>query len=476
MKIRLALVPALFAALLLCSPARCDEPAAALAQKAWAITDAVLDHQVEAPARQDMLLGGVRALYRAAGETPPADLGRRVSAIATPEQFTALVRDLLPKVKGDAGKVFVAGLLTRAGGRVITEKERLATEMLATNRYVGTGIQIRTEPETKRPQIVIPFRDGPAHKAGALPGDLILEVDGKSTEGETLNQLVDRIRGPEGTAITFTVRQPNADEKRELKMTRGVVPFEHVVGYRPGKKAAWEFRVGAGEPIGYVRVKSLTSSIAHELRAAERQLKAEGVQAVVLDLRFSFGYRMQHAAQAADALLDGGQLWRLHDAAGRVREYKADRDCLLRDVPLVVLIDATSAGEAVPLLAAALQDNKRAVLVGDPSGFGGPVTGFVDVPGGHGILQLRTGAVERTQKLSAEVGEDGAIVNPAMGWRVMPDVAVSLSRKEMEAVQAWFQDKDLLEPKLADRPPEDPQLARALELLRAKLKDAAKSE
>jgi C-terminal processing protease CtpA/Prc len=62
------------------------------------------------------------------------------------------------------------------------------------------------------------------------------------------------------------------------------------------------------------------------------------------------------AALAADALLDGGLLWR-RDAGGRLREYKADRDCLLRDVPMVVLIDSTSGGEAVPLLAAALQDN-----------------------------------------------------------------------------------------------------------------------
>jgi carboxyl-terminal processing protease len=470
---RFACLPALFVALSLSPPAPADEPADALVKKAWAITDAVLDNQVDPPARQQMLLGGLRALYRAANETPPADLGRRASAAATQEQFAALVRDLLPKVK-EAEKVFLPGLVA-ASGRFVSASEHRALEQSATNRYVGTGIQIRVDPESKYPQIMIPFRGGPAHKGGAKPNDLILAVDGKSTEGEKLGDVVERIRGPEGSEVTFTVSQPNTDEKREIKMTRTVVPFEHVVGFRPAKKAPWEFRISGDEPIGYVRVKSLTSSIVHELREAERQLKEEGVRGVVLDLRFSFGFRMQHAALAADALLDGGLLWKTRDAAGRVREYKADRDCLLRDVPMVVLIDSTTAGEAVPLLAAAIQDNKRAVLVGEVSGFGGHVSGFVEVPGDNGILQTRTGLVERARaKPSEDADELGAPA--AMGWRVYPDVRVGVSKQEMDAVMAWFQDQDVLEPKLADRPPEDRQLAKALEVLRGKMKAGAKSE
>jgi carboxyl-terminal processing protease len=196
----------------------------------------------------------------------------------------------------DAEKDLLPGLVA-ASGRFVSASEHRALEQSATNRYVGTGIQIRVDPESKYPQIMIPFRGGPAHKGGAKPNDLILAVDGKSTEGEKLGDVVERIRGPEGSEVTFTVGQPNSDEKREIKMTRSVVPFEHVVGFRPGKKAPWEFRIKGDEPIGYVKVKSLTSSIVHELREAERQLKEEGVRGVVLDLRFSFGFRMQHAAR-----------------------------------------------------------------------------------------------------------------------------------------------------------------------------------
>src|SRR5262245_31369956 len=130
---RLAFISTLIVALSLAPPAPSDEPAAALVRKAWAVTDAVLDNQVDPPARQDMLLGGLRELYRAANETPPADLGRRVSDVATPEQFTPLLRDLLGKVKAPE-QVFLPGMVARASGRFLSPKERLAEEMLATNR------------------------------------------------------------------------------------------------------------------------------------------------------------------------------------------------------------------------------------------------------------------------------------------------------------------------------------------------------
>src|SRR5262249_40948978 len=154
--------------------------------------------------------------------------------------------------------------------------------------------------------IMVPFRGGPAHKAGARVNDLILSVDGASTEGKTIAQVVEMIRGEEGTEVTFTVRQPKSDEKRDLRMTRGVVPFEHIAGYRPGRKDLWEFRIKPDEAIGYAHVNSITTSIVHELRDLEKQLRKEEIRALILDLRYSVGYRMQHALLAADALLDGG--------------------------------------------------------------------------------------------------------------------------------------------------------------------------
>lgn len=465
---------ALSVLLALAPTASCDGPPAPVIERFWAITDTVLDHQVDSPARQEMLLGAVRNLYQAAGETPPADLVRKVSAVATREQFVALIRDVWPKVKGDAGKALTDGALARVPGRarVMTEQERLAFEANVNNRYVGTGIQLRMDPKTKFSQIVVPIRGGPANKAGVKTNDLIVAVDGKSMEGLTLAQIVDRIRGDEGTDVSFTVRQPDSDEKREIKMTRSVVPFEHTFGFRPGKKTLWDFRIKADEPIGYVYVTATTSSIVHELREVDRQMKEEGVRAVVLDLRYTFGFRMQHAAQAADALLDGGTLWRVRDAAGRLKEYKADRDCLFRDMPMVVLVDSTTTGEAGPLLAAALQDSGRAVLVGDLTGFGGYITGLVDLPGEQGALSLRTGVVERSRPATIEPQEG---LTAGLGWRVQPDHYVRVSRKEADAVVEWMQDKGMLEPKLADKPPVDAQLVKAVEVLRAALKKNSKA-
>src|SRR5262249_343368 len=160
------------------------------------------------------------------------------------------------------------------------------------------------------------------------PGDLILEVNGKSTEGVSIRDLVDMIRGEEGTPVTFVVRQPGETETRTLKMVRGVVPFENVLGLKRGGAAAWGFRVQPGMPAASVQISSITSSTVHELRRVEQSLQAAGFKALVLDLRQAHGESIHQAALLADSLLDGGVLWQVRDAKGRVKEYRADRDCL----------------------------------------------------------------------------------------------------------------------------------------------------
>jgi DNA-binding transcriptional ArsR family regulator len=159
----------------------------------------------------------------------------------------------------------------------------------------------------------------------------------------------------------------------------------------------------------------------------------------------------------ADGLLDGGLLWRLHDNRGQVQEVRADRECLFRGWPLAVLVDRGTSGQAAAV-AAALQDNGRAALVGEGTRGEGYVNSLVALPDGQGSLALRTGRVERAAK--------------DRGWPVQPDQPVALSAKQREALYEWQRRKELSElpPGTDDRPPEDPQLAKAVELLQAALK------
>src|SRR5262249_13842514 len=159
-------------------------------------------------------------------------------------------------------------------------------QQISGNRYIGTGVQLRFDDKRKLVKIVVPFRRGPARKAGARPGDLIIKVNDVATKGMSLEKVVTLLRGDEGTKVTVEVRQPGAKQTRTLQMTRSVVPFDSVYGYRRASEEDWKFRPDATAPIAYLWVKAINSSTLHDLRKLERRLKAEGARALVLDLRF----------------------------------------------------------------------------------------------------------------------------------------------------------------------------------------------
>jgi carboxyl-terminal processing protease len=448
-------------------------PAEAFVKNLWAVSDLVLDHDVDPPTRQEMMLGGIRALLQKAGAYVPADLSRRISTLSTEEDFLTFVRQYWPKdgVRSPCTEVLTTamlqGLLHRVPGEpnLVPPKELKVVEQIRDNRYVGTGIQISINPKENRCQIIDPFRGGPARKAGAKPGDLILEVNGKSTEGKNVAEIVEMIRGEEGTQVTFVVRQPGATETRTLTMTRSVVPFETVVGLKRGVDDAWVHRVQPEVPVGYVQVTSITSSTLHELRQAASKLEAAGLRALVVDLRETHGDSIQQAALLADGLLDEGVLWEVRDAKDRVKEYRADRDCLCRGWPLAVLVGQHT-GPAAGWVAQALRNNRGAILVGEMAHAFRYAKTLILLPEGQGAIGLRTGVVafpkpQTSANPKEEVSQDV----------IPPDHAVKITAQQREMVTKWFHAKNLsqLHTGVTDEPPDDPQLAKAVEVLRKAL-------
>jgi carboxyl-terminal processing protease len=472
------------------SPAKLDKSAdskelpyqaAPFARRLWIITDTVLEHHVDPPTRQEMFLAGLKGLFAAAHTDPPANLSRRVSALTTEDQFAALLQENWPH-EGQAPvkeleSAVLGGLLKCVPGEpdlISPEGLRILRQSLA-NRYVGTGIQVHNSPEGWV-QILVPFAGGPARRAGAKPGDLILEVDGASMKGLTLGQVVDKLRGDEGTSVTCTVQQPGAKETRLLSMKREVVPFRTVMGYRRTGEETWTYRVDPDVPIAYVRLTSLGSSTLHEMRKLEGQLLSDGIRGVVLDLRENSGGELHEAALLADSLLDGGLMWRLRDSHQKVKEYQADRECLFRDCPLAVLVDPFTSGTA-ELVAAALQDNKRAVLVGVPTHGDGCVTSLVDLPENLGALQLRTSQVERAVPPRQKEAQDSEERRAGTRLSVQPDHLVTMSKEQIDAMMQWAHEQESPEPPpgALTQPPADSQLDKAVALLREALKASDKS-
>jgi C-terminal peptidase prc len=441
-----------------------DEPGAAkppdvsFCRLLWAATDLVLDRHVDPPTRQQLLLAGVKELLTKTGKTPGPELSRRISTVTTPEQFAALVADVCPgKHSPEIESAAVEAALVTVPGRahLYGPAEASATKIVENNNYVGIGIQIRMNSKEKLAEIAVPFAGGPFRRAGGKTNDLIVEVDGASQADHKLVDVVKALRGEEGSAVTALVRQPGATETRLLKMVREVIPFQSAVGYRRVSEETFDFRPDAALPVAYLRLEQLSSSTYHELRRLERQLRSEGNRALVLDLRGTQPGALVHAAQVADAFLDGGLMWKVRDAHGRVTEFKADRDCLFRDWPVAVLVDEMTL-ETAALIAEGLQDRGRAVLVGSPSAAGQTVKSLELLPDGMGGVNLVTGTVER--------------LKPAARPGIVPDHAVELNAKRRDAILAWHGSQVSPEPPTA-KAPDDSQLAKALALLGEALKE-----
>jgi C-terminal peptidase prc len=453
-------------------PAETPSAAGALAGRVWAILDLVEKNHVKPPSRKEMILAGAKALLQSAGAAPPENLDRRASAVDSERQVGAFLRDLWPRddqvrriPPGKLETAFLDGLFDSIPGRpqLLPAGVVKRADMMGGNRYVGTGVQLAANEKENLPQIVVPFRRGPARLAGVRPGDLLLEVDGRSTRGMLdLEQVTKLLQGVEGTSVTIVVRQPGAVDTRTLKVTRGVIPLDSVFGFRRRSEEEWDYRADPGAGIGYVWVKALSSSTLHELRQVEQRLQSDGNRALVLDFRFSQGEgQLHHAALVAGGLLDGGLLW---TTTGKdERAFRADREGLFRGLPLAVLVNDVR-DNAQGAVLAALQDNNRAVLVGEPTRVDGTVRTLCPLPNQEGAITVLIGQVVRA--------------DASRTWPVLPDRQVDLTQEQRSAVRKWLFDKQLpeLPPGTDDRPPDDPQLAAALALLRDAVKATGATE
>lgn len=400
-------------------PASAGEPAAklsaggtldtdALVRKAEAIIGVVLENHIDPPTRQEMWLGATRALLKCVPGSAPGALAARISRLTEPEQFREFLDgiwtgELTAEQRAGArfaeiATSFFDGLL-HAGANAGDEPglfpahEKNAQEQIQANRYVGTGIALRYEEAEKYTVIAQVIPGGPMERAGGQSDDRILKVDDEDARGIRITEMVERLRGAEGSTVTLVVKGGLSDAApRTLVVTRGPVPFQSLGGYNRGEPA--DYRIEPRLPIRYVKVLRVNGSAAHDLRKLERHFVAEGVQGVILDLRETDSDDVHQAVLLADALLDGGEIGRLRSGR-RVEEYHADQDCLFRNWPLVVLVDSHTSG-AGEWVAAALQHHHAAVIVGEPTAGSIVVSSFVAVPGEGDFVRLPTGFFEKT--------------------------------------------------------------------------------
>jgi carboxyl-terminal processing protease len=221
-------------------------------------------------------------------------------------------------------------------------------------RYFGVGMTVA--PREGKTVVIAPFVGTPAYRAGIRPGDVVMKVDGKPCDGLTSSEVADMLKGPKGTQVVITIGREGYEEELVFKIIRDEIPrhgIDNALLLKPG--------------IGYIRVAQFNETTEEELAEAIRKLGVDSLQGLVLDLRGNPGGLLNAGVAVAEAFLGPNQLIVSH--RGRAlpeRRYTTDRRSKSTGVPLVVLINAQSAS-ASEIVAGALQDHDRALVVGDGS-------------------------------------------------------------------------------------------------------------
>jgi carboxyl-terminal processing protease len=281
----------------------------------------------------------------------------------------------------------------------LTPAELKAGALDLSSSYDGIGATVSDR--SGAITIVAPFRDSPAEKAGIRPGDVILEVDGVSTEGWTQTQAVQVIRGPSGTQVTLKVKHTDGTIET-ITVTRGKIPLESVflepnLEVIPGESGNRLVDRNGTEvtDIAYIAITQFHDRTVDELRTKAKDLQAKGYRGLILDLRSNPGGLLQATVDVADEFLDSGTILTEVDADGKVQSWNARRGGILTSIPVVILQDEGSASGA-EVLAAALRDNGRATIVGTRSFGKGTVNQLHELkncgdPNGCGALYISVG-------------------------------------------------------------------------------------
>ena len=238
--------------------------------------------------------------------------------------------------------------------------------------FGGLGIEVTMEGGLVK--VITPIDDTPADKAGIKSGDYIIKLDDKQVKGITLDEAVNTMRGKSGTSITLTIRRVNVNEPITVKIVREVIKTKSVISE-------------VKENIGYLRLRSFNEKSGDELIDKIKEIKRSNtdISGYILDLRNNPGGLLSQAIKISDAFLDSGEIVSTKGRDPRdIKVYNSKKGDEINGKPLIVLINQGSAS-ASEIVAGALKDHKRAIVVGEKSFGKGSVQSIMPLSNGGGL-------------------------------------------------------------------------------------------
>lgn len=309
-------------------------------------------------------------------------------------------------------------------------------------QFEGLGVNLEGPPAVERLTVVTPLAGSPAYQAGVEPGDVILEIDGKTTESMSVADASKLLRGPEGTSVHLKMRRKSLEEGKadsilDFEIRRAALEVESVVGVQRKKDGKWDYYLPGQDKIAYVRIDIFGERTTDEFRKALEEVKSDA-QGLVLDLRDNAGGLLPAAVDICDLFLDRGPIVTIQ---GRLPDDRVVYDAtegvtISNEVPIVVLINGGSAS-ASEIVAAALHDQGRAKVAGERSFGKGTIQQVFVMDGGRSGLKLTT--AKYYPPSGTNIHRSPRMTEKDV-WGIMPDekLRVSLTEEQTRKLyQRW---------------------------------------
>jgi C-terminal peptidase prc len=495
--------------------------ALAFAAKVIQATETIRDNYVKEEKQEELVVWAIKGIYQRLEEKIPADIRERLDHVKDlgEKELTALLADVRERL-GNREDLDNHKDLDIALQRMLSHLDPYTTyidpetkkqfEVDMQGNFPGIGVSIRKDAGRDMLLVVTPIRGSPAYRArptnmevsesevGLKAGDIITkvirEVDSEgnplnppevlSTQGLPLSDAVKKIKGKRGTKVKLQVDREGYDKPLEFEITRDRVDLESVVGMKRNDDDTWNFTLDSQEGIYYIRLTSFTQKTYSDLQKVMKELNKKGIKGLVLDLRFNPGGLLTSAVGISDMYIDDGLIVTVKPRIGREEPYIGHHDGSYLNFPMVCLVNGGSASGS-EIVAACLQDHKRALIVGERSYGKGSVQNVQQFEDGD--LKVTIASFWRPNgKNLARLTPAGKAAGENEEWGVHPDngYLVKLSEKERDDLHDSQINQEVIPRR--DRPAKDTekedkgefkdrQLEKGLDYLRGLIKTAARS-
>lgn len=260
--------------------------------------------------------------------------------------------------------------------RLLRPEQYHSLQVNTSGELSGVGLQINVNPETKLIEVISPLAGSPAEAAGIEPRDSILEIDGVDAKTITLDEAAAMMRGVTGSKVSLRIQsgQDKTAKPRNVEIVRDRISLNPVYT---------ALDTNTDKKVGYVRLNQFSANAAKEIAHGVNKLEKQGAEAYILDLRNNPGGLLQAGIEIARMWIDGGTIVYTVNRQGALGSFESNSEILTAD-PLVVLVNQGTAS-ASEILAGALQDNERALLVGEKTFGKGLIQSLFELPDGAGL-------------------------------------------------------------------------------------------